>query len=154
MSRPRPADLAASVRQGLLNLSVSRGEDPNLTLTRFALEQLLYRLAHSEYSSQFILKGAMLFGLWMASAHRPTAISSSITLNRAASGNPGRVSTFALVLLALAIDDDRHREEKRGKNRERAALAPVPGPECHPSLLRIAAAMQAVCSTGDGREVV
>lgn len=72
MSRSRPANLAASVRQRLLNLSVSREEDPNLTLTRYALERLLYRLAYSEYSGQFILKGAMLFGLWMESDHRPT----------------------------------------------------------------------------------
>lgn len=72
MSRSRSADLVASVRQRLLNLSVSRGEDPNLTLTRYALERLPYRLAHSEYSGQFILKGAMLIGLWMESNHRPT----------------------------------------------------------------------------------
>ncbi|MHB1515789.1 MAG: nucleotidyl transferase AbiEii/AbiGii toxin family protein [Acidiferrobacteraceae bacterium] len=38
-----------SIRQRLLNLSVHRGEDPNLTLTRYALERLLYRLACSEY---------------------------------------------------------------------------------------------------------
>jgi len=72
MSRSQPANLAASVRQRLLNLSVSRGEDPNLTLTRYALERFLYRLAHSEYAGQFILKGAMLFVLWMESEHRPT----------------------------------------------------------------------------------
>lgn len=72
MSRARPANLAASVRQRLLNLSVTRREDPNLTLTRYALERLLYRLAQSEYVGQFILKGAMLFALWTKSEHRPT----------------------------------------------------------------------------------
>lgn len=72
MTRSQPANLAASVRQRLLNLSVSRAEDPNLTLTRYALERLLYRLACSEHSRQFILKGAMLFAVWMESAHRPT----------------------------------------------------------------------------------
>ena len=72
MTRSQPANLAASVRQRLLNLSVSRAEDPNLTLTRYALERLLYRLARSEYAGQFILKGAMLFAVWMESAHRPT----------------------------------------------------------------------------------
>lgn len=70
MNRPRPADLAASVRQRLLNLSVNRGEDPNLTLTRYALERFLYRLSHSEYAERFILKGAMLFALWMGTEHR------------------------------------------------------------------------------------
>jgi len=72
VSRARPANLAASVRQRLLNLSVTRREDPNLTLTRYALERLLYRLAQSEYVGQFILKGAMLFALWTKSEHRPT----------------------------------------------------------------------------------
>ncbi len=72
MTKDRPANLPASIRQRLLNLSISRNEDPNLTLTRYALERLLYRLAHSEYAGQFILKGAMLFAIWMESAHRPT----------------------------------------------------------------------------------
>jgi predicted nucleotidyltransferase component of viral defense system len=72
VTRSRPANLAASIRQRLLNLSVSRAEDPNLTLTRYALERLLYRLARSEYTGQFILKGAMLFAVWMESPHRPT----------------------------------------------------------------------------------
>lgn len=72
MSRARPANLAASVRQRLLNLSVTQCEDPNLTLTRYALERLLYRIAQSAYGGQFILKGAMLFALWTKSRHRPT----------------------------------------------------------------------------------
>lgn len=72
MSQSHPTNLAASVRQRLLNLSVSNGEDPNLTLTRYAMERLLYRLTRSEHSEQFILKGAMLFALWTESPHRPT----------------------------------------------------------------------------------
>ncbi len=72
MTNDRPVNLPASIRQRLLNLSIKRNEDPNLTLTRYALERLLYRLAHSEYAGQFILKGAMLFAVWMESAHRPT----------------------------------------------------------------------------------
>lgn len=72
MTRSWPTNLAASVRQRLLNLSASRGEDPNLTLTRYTVERLLYRLARSEYAGQFILKGAMLFALWMESEYRPT----------------------------------------------------------------------------------
>ncbi len=72
MTKKRPANLPASIHQRLLNLSVSRSEDPNLILTRFALERLLYRLAQSEFSDQFILKGAMLFSLWAESPHRPT----------------------------------------------------------------------------------
>jgi len=72
MTKKRPVNLPASIHQRLLNLSVSRSEDPNLTLTRFTLERLLYRLAQSQFSDQFILKGAMLFSLWAESPHRPT----------------------------------------------------------------------------------
>ena len=72
MTKKGPVNLPASIHHRLLNLSVSRSEDPNLTLTRFALERLLYRLAQSQFSNQFILKGAMLFSLWAESPHRPT----------------------------------------------------------------------------------
>ena len=50
-------------------------------------------------------------------------ISLKITFGRAVTGHP-RVSLFALVLLILAIDDDRQdREEKRRKKRDANSLA-------------------------------
>lgn len=67
-----PRNVAASVRQHLLNLARDRGEDFGLVLTRYALERLLYRLSVSEHREQFILKGAMLFALWGGEPHRPT----------------------------------------------------------------------------------
>lgn len=70
-SRP-PINLAASVRQRLLNLSQSNGEPYDLVLTRYALERFLYRLGISKYADKFILKGAMLFITWSESPHRPT----------------------------------------------------------------------------------
>ncbi len=65
-------NVAASVRQRLLNLSRKTGEDFQLLLTRYAVERLLYRLAESEYAARFVLKGAMLFALWTGEMHRPT----------------------------------------------------------------------------------
>ncbi len=65
-------NLAASVRQRLLNASRTRREDFQVTLTRYALERLLYRLSRSGYRDQFIIKGAMLFSIWNESPHRPT----------------------------------------------------------------------------------
>ena len=62
----------ASVRQRLLNLSRDRGEDFQLVLMRYAIERLLYRLAQSPYAGDFVLKGAMLFGLWADLPHRST----------------------------------------------------------------------------------
>ena len=44
MSKGKPSDMAASVRQQLLNLSRERGEDFQLVLTWYGLERLLYRL--------------------------------------------------------------------------------------------------------------
>jgi predicted nucleotidyltransferase component of viral defense system len=65
-------NVAASVRQQLLNIANSTGEDFGLVLTRYALERLLYRLSESKYHDQFILKGAMLFQVWTNAPHRPT----------------------------------------------------------------------------------
>lgn len=72
MSKSSPANLAASVRQRLLNLSRDRGEDFNLVLTRYAIERFLFRLTKSPYVDRFVLKGATLFALWTGRAHRPT----------------------------------------------------------------------------------
>jgi predicted nucleotidyltransferase component of viral defense system len=36
------------------------------------VERLLYRLSESEHADKFVLKGAMLFPLWMDVPHRPT----------------------------------------------------------------------------------
>lgn len=65
-------NIAASVRQRLLNLARQRNEEFGLLLTRYALERLLYRISKSEHRQTFILKGALLFDLWMDEAHRPT----------------------------------------------------------------------------------
>ena len=44
----------------------------DLVLTRYSLERPLYRLAISEHASHFLLKGALLFDLWLDVPHRPT----------------------------------------------------------------------------------
>ena len=60
MSRHRVRNVAASVRQRLLNRARERGEDFQLVLTRYAVERFLYRLSRSPYAGQFVLKGATL----------------------------------------------------------------------------------------------
>jgi predicted nucleotidyltransferase component of viral defense system len=72
VTKERPRNLAASVRQRLLNISRTRGEDFQFVLTRYALERFLYRLSQSEHRDVFVLKGAMLFQLWGDQPHRPT----------------------------------------------------------------------------------
>lgn len=66
------AGLAASVHARLLARAKERGEDFNLTLTRYALERFLYRLSTSGLRDRFWLKGALLFDLWFGVPHRPT----------------------------------------------------------------------------------
>jgi predicted nucleotidyltransferase component of viral defense system len=68
----KPRDIAASVRQRLLNLSRTRREDFQAVLTRYGIERLLYRLARSSHGDEFVLKGAMLFTLWTGEPHRTT----------------------------------------------------------------------------------
>lgn len=72
MSESRLKNVAASVRQRLLNLSRVEGEDYQKVLFRYAIERLLYRLSRSAHSQSFVLKGATLFALWSDSPHRAT----------------------------------------------------------------------------------
>lgn len=72
MTSREPRDVAASVRQRLMNLARERGEEFQFVLTRYGLERLLYRLARSSYADQFVLKGAALFQLWTGQPHRST----------------------------------------------------------------------------------
>ena len=72
MTPPRQGNMAASVRQRLLNLARERRENFDYLLTRFGLERFLYRLANSPFRDRFILKGAMFFLLWGMDEHRPT----------------------------------------------------------------------------------
>lgn len=70
--RQKPANLAASVRARLYNLSRQRKLEFQLVLSDFAIERLLYRLGVSDHAHRFILKGAMLFKLWSDERHRAT----------------------------------------------------------------------------------
>lgn len=65
-------NLAASVRQRLLNISRESEQDFQQLLIRYGLERFLYRLSSSQYSEEFILKGAMLFYVWKLGGFRPT----------------------------------------------------------------------------------
>ncbi len=72
MSQKQVKDVAASVRQRLLNRSHERGEDFQLTLIYYGLERLMYRLSRSPHRDRFVLKGAMLFSVWSETPHRAT----------------------------------------------------------------------------------
>ena len=56
MAKP-PVNVAASVRQRLLNLARTGGRDFQTVLVAFGLERLVWRLSVSGYRDQFFLKG-------------------------------------------------------------------------------------------------
>lgn len=72
MSVREPKNVAASVRAKLLEVMRGRREEFELTLARYALERLLFRIGRSDYREKFVLKGAMLFVLWGVEDYRAT----------------------------------------------------------------------------------
>jgi len=71
MAEP-PKDIAASVRQRLLNLARYEGYVFDVVLVAFGLERLVYRLSVSDYRDRFVHKGGMLVTLWTADTGRFT----------------------------------------------------------------------------------
>ena len=65
-------NVAASVRQRLMNSAKASGRPFQEVLQYFAMERFLYRLSQSPHAERFILKGALLFNLWGAPSSRPT----------------------------------------------------------------------------------
>jgi hypothetical protein len=72
VKRTEPKDVVASIQARLVNRSHELGVEHQLTLARFGVERLLYRLSQSEYASRFVVKGAALLLLWLGAAIRPT----------------------------------------------------------------------------------
>jgi hypothetical protein len=61
----KPRNIGASVRARLQNFARENGTDFQLVLTRYVLERLLHRLSVSAHRDGFILKGALLYSLWL-----------------------------------------------------------------------------------------
>ncbi len=65
-------NIAASVRDRLLNQSRSSGAPLAALLERFVIGRLLWRISRCDSGRRFVLKGAQLFSLWANAPHRPT----------------------------------------------------------------------------------
>lgn len=65
--------LARSVHVRLVRHAHEIGVDPNLVLTRYAVERFLYRLSRSPHADRFVLKGALLMLIWLGETLRPTS---------------------------------------------------------------------------------
>jgi predicted nucleotidyltransferase component of viral defense system len=103
VSKQRPSNTAASVRQKLLNLARERGEEFQFVLTRYAIERVLYRLSRSAHADRFVLKGAMLFELWTGQTHRSTL---DVDLLSEESDNVDRLVAVFREVVAAEVEDD------------------------------------------------
>jgi hypothetical protein len=65
-------NIAASIRQKLLNKARSENRPFNELLQYYMMERFLYRLSVSPHADKFILKGALMLRVWGAPEVRPT----------------------------------------------------------------------------------
>lgn len=72
MSTKNIKNVAASVRQKLLNKAKAENRPFNELLQYYMMERFLYRLANSPYADNFILKGGLMLRVWNAPEIRPT----------------------------------------------------------------------------------
>jgi len=103
VSKEKPKNISASVRQRLLNLARERKDDFQLVLVRYGVERLLYRLSISHYANQFVLKGAMLFQLWTGQPHRSTL---DVDLLGSGDDNVDRLVTLFRDVCLQQVEDD------------------------------------------------
>lgn len=103
MSKERPRNLAASVRQRLTNLARERGEQFQHTLVRYGIERLLVRLDTSGHGERFVLKGAMLFAAWTGLPHRPTE---DLDLLGRGDPDPARLAEVFREVCRAAVEED------------------------------------------------
>lgn len=96
-------NLAASVRQRLLNLAGEKREDFQLVLTRYGLERLLYRLSRSPHQGRFVLKGALLLRVYTEADYRPTR---DLDLLAFGSDDAAELADVFRELCTLEVEDD------------------------------------------------
>jgi predicted nucleotidyltransferase component of viral defense system len=65
-------NIPVSILRRLKNLQKERSIEFQKMLVLYGQERLLYRISISRFSSQFVLKGASLFALWLSEPHRRT----------------------------------------------------------------------------------
>ena len=91
--------LARSVQVRIVRHAHAIGVDPNLVLTRYAVERLLYRLSRSSHAERFVLKGALLMLVWLGETLRPTSDADLLGLGELSEG------TLAQILREVAAQE-------------------------------------------------
>jgi hypothetical protein len=96
-------DVAASIRQRLLNEAKRQNRPFQELLQYFAMERFLYRLSLHPLADRFILKGALLLTAWKAVKSRPTV---DIDLSARTTNDHEHTRHWITELCTLAIEDD------------------------------------------------
>ncbi len=98
-----PSNVAASVRQRLLNKARSDNRSFNELLQYYAMERFLYRLSCSDSAHRFILKGALLLKVWETSEFRAT-----MDIDMLGKTNNEEADILPLIsdILAVKVDED------------------------------------------------
>ncbi len=94
---------AHSIQAKLLSYSHAHQENHNHTLSRYAIERLMYRLSKSPHADRFVLKGAMLFVLWLDRVHRPTKDLDLLGLGESSADS---LRTIFEEVCTLSVEDD------------------------------------------------
>lgn len=96
-------NIAASVRQRLLDHSRREGRRFDELAQYYAIERFLYRLSRSPHAARFILKGGMLLHAWSPSSFRPTR---DIDMLGVTSNDAERLKAQIGDILATPVEDD------------------------------------------------
>jgi len=96
-------NVAASVRQRLLDRSRSENRRFDELVQYYAIERFLYRLSCSSHADCFILKGAMLLRAWSASDFRSTR---DIDMLGMTNNDAERLAMQMRDILAVPVEDD------------------------------------------------
>ena len=96
-------DIAASVRQRLLNESKKKNRPFQELLQYFAMERFLYRLSRHSQSDRFVLKGALLMTAWGTAESRPTV---DIDLAAKTSNDHDLIRQWIQDLCAVSFEED------------------------------------------------
>jgi hypothetical protein len=96
-------DVAASVKQRLLNAAKDQDTAFNRVLDRYVAERFLYRLGLSPVVDRFTLKGAALFLVWTGREVRPTR---DVDFLGSGSADPASLRAAIESVCAVALVDD------------------------------------------------
>jgi hypothetical protein len=101
--KDRLTNLPASIGARLRNLARERDTNLELILRRYALERLLLRLSLSPHRDRFVLKGAMLFTVWLADPFRSTQVLTCLASETQRLNRSRRLSGISAAATALQM---------------------------------------------------